>query len=51
MVAGAAELKSPSIPLFSKGGLLSKSFRPLIEKEGKGRFYSANFWATSLAGY
>jgi hypothetical protein len=32
------ELKSPFIPLFSKGDFSVQDFQPLFGKEGKGRF-------------
>ena len=37
----------PRSPFF-KGGLSSEDLKPLFEKEGKGRFYFANFPATKL---
>jgi NitT/TauT family transport system substrate-binding protein len=42
------QLNPPRSPFF-KGGILSEGLKPLFGKEGKGRFYSANFWATTLA--
>ena len=55
MVLIEAALKSPSIPLYSKGeGSLQETLTPLW-KEGKGRFlggvrgnYVANFWVRTL---
>jgi len=41
MVAAELELKSPSVPLFSKGEF-SPWVSPLFGKEGKGRFLGGN---------
>jgi hypothetical protein len=50
-----AALKSPSIPLYSKGEASLQDSNPSLEK-GKGRFlggvreeYVANFWVRTLA--
>jgi hypothetical protein len=55
MVAAELERKSPSVPLFFKGGIFSAGFSPLFGKEGKGRFLGGMeagiIRQTSVTGY
>jgi hypothetical protein len=51
-----ATLKSPSIPLFSKGEVSLQDSNPSLEKRGRGDFwteregnYAANYWVRTLA--